>query len=177
MVKLNIEKLLYLAPMIRKWCSYLTFAALLGVAMPAYSQSRPVIVKLPKLQSLVTSRTDSVQVINFWATWCGPCVKELPIFEALHAKGGTTKVTLVSMDLELDPNPDKVYKFATRKNLQSRVWILDERDPNVYIDQIDPSWSGALPATLVVNQKTGKRVFHEGELNQEKLNELISKTN
>ena len=77
------------------------------------------------------------------------------------------------MDIDLDPNPEKVYKFISRKNIQSRVVILDERDPNSWISKIDKNWSGALPATLIVNSFTGKRRFWERELHEGDLEKLI----
>jgi thiol-disulfide isomerase/thioredoxin len=112
-------------------------------------------------------------VINFWATWCAPCVKEVPFFETLNRENKSVDVTLVSMDYDLDPNPEKVYRFITRKKLQSKVVILAERNPNDWIDKIDKSWSGALPATLIVNTKTGKRKFVQKELHEGELEKLI----
>lgn len=75
----------------------------------------------------MNASSDKIQVINFWATWCAPCVKELPLFEKLGQERKDVKVTLVSMDLDLDPNPDKVYRFIARKKIQSEVLILDEK--------------------------------------------------
>ena len=147
------------------------------VLTPLWSvaQHKASIVKLDKLKKLIEGKGDSIQVINFWATWCAPCVKELPVFEKLNQQNsGNVKVTLVSMDLDLDPNPEKVHKFVTRKNLSSRIWILDEQDPNSYIDKIDRQWSGALPATLIVNGKNGKRKFVEGEVSEESLSKMIA---
>jgi thiol-disulfide isomerase/thioredoxin len=138
-------------------------------------QAAPQIIKVGRLKNLIENKTDSIQVINFWATWCAPCVKELPLFEKLHQESkGNVKVTLVSMDLELDPNPEKVFKFVMRKNLTSRVWILDEKDANSWIDKVEAKWTGALPATLVINTMTGKRSFLEGEVSEEKLKTMIS---
>jgi thiol-disulfide isomerase/thioredoxin len=138
-------------------------------------QATPQIIKVGRLKTLIENRADSIQVINFWATWCAPCVKELPLFEKLHQQpGGNIKVTLVSMDLELDSNPEKVFKFVTRKNMTSRIWILDEKDANSWIDKVEPRWTGALPATLVVNTATGKRSFVQGEVSEEKLKAMIS---
>ncbi|HYG00852.1 MAG TPA: TlpA disulfide reductase family protein [Chryseosolibacter sp.] len=153
----------------------LFLTAILLLPLMVAAQPPAKIIKLKDLQNLMTSKSDSIQVINFWATWCGPCVKELPLFEKLNNNGtSNVKVSLVSLDLDLDPNPEKVYKFVTRKNLKSEVLILDEQDPNSWIDKIDPRWSGALPATLIVNTKTGKRTFFEGEVDEEKLNNLIT---
>lgn len=68
------------------------------------------------------------------------------------------------MDLDLDPNPEKVYKFILRKKIQSEVVLLDEVDPNSWINKVDKDWSGALPATIFINQKSGKRKFIEKEM-------------
>jgi thiol-disulfide isomerase/thioredoxin len=146
----------------------LVFAFII-LANTAWAQQAEII-KLDKLKEIIERRSDNVVIVNFWATWCAPCIKELPIFEKISAeKKPGIQVYLVSMDLDLDPNPEKVYRFIDRKKLQSRVLLLNEKDPNAWIDQIDPAWSGALPATLVVDQKTGQRKFigkelHEGEL-------------
>jgi thiol-disulfide isomerase/thioredoxin len=127
-------------------------------------------VNLDKLKQIIERKSDNVVIVNFWATWCAPCIKELPFFEKISAeKRADVQIYLVSMDLDLDPNPEKVYRFMDRKKLVSKVLLLNEGDPNGWIDQIDPAWSGALPATLVINQKTGQRKFigkelHEGEL-------------
>ena len=131
------------------------------------------IIKLSQLQSLIEEKTDQIKVINFWATWCAPCVKELPLFESLNRSRKDVTVTLVSMDIDLDPNPEKIYKFIDRKKVQSKVLILDERDPNSWINKIDKNWSGALPATLVLNSATGKRKFVEKEMHEGDLEKLI----
>jgi thiol-disulfide isomerase/thioredoxin len=143
------------------------------VAFKATAQKAEV-VKLDQLQSLIASKTDHIKVINFWATWCAPCIKELPLFEKLGQERADVQVTLVSMDLDLDPNPEKVHKFVARKKLQSKVVILDAKDPNSYIDQIEKSWSGALPATIIINGKTGQRKFVEKELHEGELEKLIA---
>lgn len=146
---------------------------LLFVAFASQAQKAEV-VKLDQLQNFIQSKTDHIKVINFWATWCAPCIKELPLFEKLGQDRSDVKVTLVSMDLDLDPNPEKVHKFVARKKLQSKVLILDAKDPNSYIDQIDKSWSGALPATIIINGKTGQRKFVGKELHEGELEKLIA---
>jgi hypothetical protein len=98
----------------------------------------------------------------------------MPILEKANNEITEAKVTLISLDLNLDPAPEKVYRFIERKKLASTVFLLDETDPNFWIDKIDKRWSGALPATLVLNTKTGKRQFVEHELAEGELESLIA---
>jgi thiol-disulfide isomerase/thioredoxin len=150
----------------------LSFTVLLVLStLTSFAQAK--VVKLPDLQKVMTDPTPEIKVINFWATWCAPCVKELPLFEKLNQERKDVAVTLVSMDMDLDPNPEKVHKFVARKKLASSVLILDEDNPNTYIEKIDKEWSGALPATVVINTKTGKRKFVEKELHEGDLEKLI----
>ena len=143
----------------------------LAVSFVANAQADQI--KLKDLQQLINKPTDKVQVINFWATWCAPCVREIPLLEKLNQENNKVDVTLISMDYDLDPNPEKVYRFMSRKNLKSKVLILAESNPNNWIEKIDKNWSGALPATLIVNTKSGKRKFVEKELKEGELEKII----
>jgi thiol-disulfide isomerase/thioredoxin len=145
---------------------------ILFLTIPLYAQ-KPELIKLGKLQEVIQSKAEYIKVINFWATWCAPCIKELPLFEKLGQERPDVKVTLVSMDMDLDPNPEKVYKFVERKKIQSQVLILDEVNPNAWIDKIEKTWSGAIPATILINGKTGKRIFVEKELHEGDLEKLL----
>lgn len=133
----------------------------------------PEIVGLDHLQKMISAPGENIKVINFWATWCAPCVKEMPLFEALADGRDDVHVTLVSLDLDLDPDAEKVRRFVREKNIHSDVLILDAGNPNEWIDKVDGNWSGALPATLIVNSRTGKRMLVEKELHQGDLEDLI----
>lgn len=103
---------------------------------------------------------ETTYVINFWATWCLPCVKELPYFEQLNEKykGQNVKVILVSLDL-----PKKVESnlipFINKKNLKSEIIHLNDPDANTWIEKVDKSWAGSIPATVIYNKNS--RVFAE----------------
>ncbi|UII22174.1 TlpA family protein disulfide reductase [Fulvivirga ligni] len=142
----------------------------LSFAAVAKAQEVPV-VKYDKLEALIKESGEKVKVINFWATWCGPCVKELPLFQTLSSQGNVD-VHLVSLDYA--DAIDKVNKFVDRKGYgEMDIMLLDEIDYNSWIDRVDKSWSGAIPATLIINPETGKRVFVEGELKKEQLEKHI----
>ncbi len=154
-----------------KLFSIITFVLLIGFSANGQQADQ---IRLKDLQRVINAPTSKVQVINFWATWCAPCVKEIPLFEKLNQVNQNVEVTLVSMDFDLDPNPEKVYRFMTRKKLQSKVVILAESNPNNWIDKIDKSWSGALPATLIINTQNGKRRFVQKELQEGDLEKMIA---
>ena len=71
-------------------------------------------------------KSDQPVLVDFWATWCVPCIKELPLIEKLQQERKDVKVSLISMDMDLDPDPEKVYRFVDRKKIQSEVLILNE---------------------------------------------------
>lgn len=128
-------------------------------------------ISLPQLQKRI-SNPDTVYVVNFWATWCKPCIAELPYFEKLQAtyKNQPLKVLLVSMDFE--SKLPAVKTFARTRKLASEVFLATRKSDQELIDGIDKDWSGALPGTLIVNGKKGVRKFQEQEFTYEELNKL-----
>ncbi|MFD1255193.1 TlpA disulfide reductase family protein [Mucilaginibacter terrae] len=128
-------------------------------------------ISLPQLQKRI-SNPDTVYVVNFWATWCKPCIEELPCFEKLQAtyKNQPLKVLLVSMDFE--SKLPAVKTFARSRKLTSEVMLATRKSDQELIDGIAKEWSGALPGTLIVNGKKGIRKFQEQEFTYEELNKL-----
>ncbi len=110
-------------------------------------------IKMDELNDRISKGKDTLYIINFWATWCSPCVKELPSFDELnkHFKSEKLKVLLISVDFKSKLNTS-VAAYLTKKNIKSEVFLLDEKNQQEYIDQVDKSWSGAIPATLFIKQ-------------------------
>lgn len=120
------------------------------------------------LEPMLKPTGDSIFVINFWATWCIPCVQELPYFEQLLEKYQSEKISVKLVSLDFKKQVDKsLIPFIKKKQLKSEVILLDDKDANSWIDNVDPSWSGALPATLILNSK--QRLFFEKSFNFEEL--------
>ena len=111
-----------------------------------------------------TSSADTVYIINFWATWCAPCVQELPEFNALYDRytGKPVKILMVSLDFR-DAYPEKLQAFLRKKKVSAEVAWLSETDPNFFIPKIDESWEGSIPATLII-MPGHFRKFIEGQI-------------
>lgn len=113
-----------------------------------------------EFEKLLKVDSQKTYVVNFWATWCKPCVKEIPAFEKLQRtyENQDVEVVLVSLDF-----PKKVEQqllpFLEELKLRSQVILLDDPDQNSWIPKIDKNWSGAIPATLIFN--ADKRLFYE----------------
>jgi thiol-disulfide isomerase/thioredoxin len=116
------------------------------------------VLNFESLAPLLQTDTEEIQIINFWAMWCAPCVKELPILEAYQKKHPNVKITLVSMDFPEDIET-KLKPFLKKKGITAKVVLLDDPDANSWIDKVDPNWSGAIPFTIIFNNK--KRFYHE----------------
>jgi thiol-disulfide isomerase/thioredoxin len=113
-----------------------------------------------EFQSLLHQKNDKVYVINFWATWCRPCVQEMPAFNELHNKynNKNIEIILVSLDFGRDVQ-SRIRQFSNKNGIESKIVILDDPDSNSWIDKVSPEWSGAIPATLIYNRNS--RVFFE----------------
>ncbi len=160
-----------------KLCRFTTVVVVVILcSLQGATAQKAIVVKFDALQKILDTKSDQIQVINFWATWCAPCVKELPLLEKINAqKNLNAKITLINLDYA--DKLDKVNEFMVRKNIQSDVLLLDEIDYNSWIDKVDKSWSGAIPATLIINPRTGKRKFVEKELKEGELENLIATLN
>ena len=111
-----------------------------------------------ELEPLLYTDSEKTVIVNFWAMWCIPCVKELPHFKAYAAQHPDTEVIFVSLDFPKDIET-KLKPFLKEKGITSKVVLLDDPDANTWIDKVDPNWSGALPFTIIFNNQ--KRAHYE----------------
>lgn len=126
-----------------------------------------------ELEHFLQTSQNQTTVVNFWATWCKPCIKELPYFENIGEKyQQEVKVILVSLDF---PNKleSQLLPFVSKNKIQSEVVLLDDPYENEWIPKVDTTWSGALPATLIF--KGEERKFFEKSFTLEELDNEILK--
>ena len=113
-------------------------------------------------------------IVNFWATWCKPCVAELPVFEKTNKELDLLSEKIILVNLDFNSQFKKsVSEFIQKRKIESEVIHINDTDPNSWIDKIDKKWSGAIPATVIYFDSK-KVFFKEGEISYEELkNEII----
>ena len=133
----------------------LALALLAAVALAEAPRLIPVDeTSLPKV---LAAEKGKVVLLNFWATWCDPCRKELPDLIALEKRLGPKgfKIVFVSAD---DPDDEPgARRFLQSKNIAFPAYLKHAKNDDKFIDWMDPKWSGALPA-LFLYDRAGKRV-------------------
>lgn len=127
-------------------------------------------IKVTDLEKTI-SESKTPLIVNFWATFCQPCIEEIPYFEELAKKNGIG-LLLVSLDLEKS-YPAEIKNFVAAKKYSAPVQWLDESDADYFCPKVDSNWSGAIPASLFVNNKTGYRKFVEAQLSRVQLEKEI----
>jgi thiol-disulfide isomerase/thioredoxin len=157
--------------------NYLKNACILFAFPLLITGNKVIVVNFEQLQSYTTHKTnDTLYVVNFWATWCDPCVKELPAFQQEQKKYANRKVKFLFVSMNSAKELGKVQNFIDNQKLGGTVFLLNGGNPNDWIDKIDSSWSGSIPATVMY--KSAKKVyFREGEFTPEALDKVIQTKN
>ena len=130
------------------------------------------IVDFEGFQKVISQDDEKTYVVNFWATWCKPCIKELPAFEKLNAtyKDGGVEVILVSLDFK-DQLSTQLEPFIKKRGIASRVILMDDPKENEWLPKVSESWSGAIPATVI--KKGNKQIFYEKSFTYDELEEAL----
>lgn len=142
--------------------------------MISFGQEIPK-VKIGDIAAFI-QKTDKPLVVNFWSTTCKPCIAEIPYFQEKVKAFEADSVLLVLVSLDMRANyPDKIRDFAKARNFYAPIQWLDETNADYFCPVIDSSWSGVIPATLFINNKTGYRYFQEEKIKPDKFEEILRK--
>jgi thiol-disulfide isomerase/thioredoxin len=142
----------------------LFFLGWITMANSVFAQSPKLqVLTINELKQRIQQGADTAYVINFWATWCKPCVEEMPILESIKAfhKGKPVKVILLSLDFT-DQIETRLIPFIHQNALKNEIIVLAEDNPNNWIPMVNSSWSGVIPACWFIFK--GREKFHEGQI-------------
>ena len=140
---------------------------------PEASTTQVEVYDFARLEPLLKADNDRTKVINFWATWCKPCLEELPYFEEINDSLGGSELEVILVSLDFPKKLEtQLIPFVKENGLKSRVILLDDPRENLWIPQVDSTWSGALPATLIINKD--RREFYEKSFDRASLKKEIT---
>jgi thiol-disulfide isomerase/thioredoxin len=158
----------------RKLFSILIFIIFLCFHNIAQAQAIKV-WKLKDMDSIITN-VNKPTIFNFWATFCKPCIEELPYFQKLAKKYDSAGLQLILVSLDAkEMYPKKIEAFIKRFKITAPVVFLDETNADKFCPVVDERWSGAIPASLFVNNATGYKAFFEEQLTEKQLEKEIQK--
>lgn len=102
------------------------------------------------LADLLKNDTDELLLVNFWATWCGPCIIEYPEFVTIQRMYGERDFQFVSVSMDTPNQADKALKFLKGKASALPNYIMDTEDKYEVIKVVGEDWDGSLPITLLI---------------------------
>ncbi len=136
--------------------------------------SKPEKVSIETLTARMSVPSDTLVLYNFWATWCRPCVAELPHFQAIDSAFHDQKVKVVFVSIDFPDQEKNLSKFIAQRKFTQPMWWLLAGDPNDWIPQIHTEWSGTIPTTVAVMPGTSEKKLFEQEFTREGLTNLVT---
>ena len=110
------------------------------------------------IKDLLRNNSDKLRLINVWATWCGPCVNELPSFVSINRMYRRRDFEFITISADNPEKKDKVQKALQKLMLSNTNYLFNSDDKYKLIEAVDPKWAGALPYTILV-EPGGKIVY------------------
>ncbi|MFN8282998.1 MAG: TlpA disulfide reductase family protein [Chitinophagales bacterium] len=132
-------------------------------------------VKIEELKKEYIKTNDTTYIINFFATWCGPCVQEMPVINKFYQTAKTQKIQLIFVSLDGGIAPAKLQKFIKKQKMEAPVFILNESSDFSWLPYIDKRWQGSIPATMIVNAEKKVKAFFETPMENGQLEFYLKK--
>jgi len=133
-------------------------------------------IGVPELEKILASPDNVLHVVNFWATWCPPCVTELPYFEKLSKEYQDKDVKFILISLDFPSQIEsRLIPFLKTNKITADVRVMTDLDYNSWIEKVDAGWQGNIPVTLFFNNAGKIKYFYPSEVTEQELKDLINK--
>jgi peroxiredoxin len=130
----------------------------------------------PGVRELVQNDSEKYRLINVWATWCGPCVTELPELVTMNRMYRRRPFELITISADGPEKKDEALKLLKQMHVSSTNYLFDSDERYELIEALDDQWPGALPHTLLI-APGGKVVYRQnGPIDAQKLKTVIADT-
>ncbi|MBL0144435.1 MAG: TlpA family protein disulfide reductase [Chitinophagaceae bacterium] len=152
---------------------YLLLFSLYFISTGLFGQTIPK-WKIDDVVKYYSKNNDTTYVINFWSTFCKPCIEEIPYLQSISKKYAAKKVKLMLVSLDIASfYPQKLKAFIKKYKFTAPVIWLNETNADFFCPAIDEKWSGAIPATIIVNNKKGYKQFYEEQFTPQQFEEAL----
>jgi thiol-disulfide isomerase/thioredoxin len=134
----------------------------LQVATVCADDSSPKQLSSDGLKALLEQQHGQVLIVNLWATWCAPCIREIPELMELELEFASQGVRLVAVNMDDPSDQERVREFVTDHFSDLHTYQRSDFDMDTLVSVIDPAWNEILPSTYLVDRKGAVAVKIQG---------------
>lgn len=112
------------------------------------------------IKNKIDNRNGKILFINFWATWCVPCVEEFPDLVKIYNEYKDSDFEFLSISVDLPSDIEtKVKPFLEEQSAEFTVVVAEEKRSDRIINLINPDWNGAVPVTVIYDKDGIRKDF------------------
>lgn len=145
------------------WLALLIMASVLSAAQPVAQGAPPTrLANAGELRSLLDAQRGKVVVLNFWATWCVPCLREIPVLLTVSENLAPRGVVLLAIAMDEPQALAQVEPFRLKYFPRLNSWLRNEPDMDDIASVVDQAWNEILPTSYIIGRDGKLRTKIQG---------------